>query len=254
MKLMTYNVFNGGQDRLTIVIEAIQRESPDYLTINEANGFSDNNNKVLKEISKMIGLSYYDIALSGEYDYHVAIFSKYPFKSVRKPRPLMRACLVVEMVTELGEISIASFHLTPYAEDLRLPEIDLVLKSQSGVKKSILMGDMNSLFKADEYDLGIIKDFNDIQIKKFTTNRKLRFDVTDKILSAGYYDCALELKRNKDNTVPTILNEDSAHGHMRLDYIFISESLLPNLTNYGVIKNDLTNRASDHYPVLVELK
>lgn len=254
MKLMTYNIFDGGQERLPFILEAVKKESPDYLTINEANGFNVDDEKILREFAEKVNLPHYDISLSGEYDYHVAVFSKYPFKKVQKLKSLMRACLVVELETELGEISIASFHLTPYTEDLRLPEIDLVLKSQTGIKNSILMGDMNSLSKADQYDSSIIKDFNDTQIKKYTTDGNLRFDVTEKILSAGYHDCALELKRNKDNTVPTLLNEDSAHGHMRLDYIFLSKSLLPCLGKYRVIKNELTDKASDHYPVTVEVK
>lgn len=254
MKLMTYNIFDGGKDRLPIVIEAIKRESPDYLTINEANGFNDNGNEILKRVSREISLPYCDISLSGEYDYHVAIFSKYPFKSVQKLKPLTRACLVVEIQLDLGLLSIASFHLAPYEENLRFPEIDLILKFLKGQKSSILMGDMNSLSKADEYSLEIIKDFNDIQIKKYTTDGKLRFDVINKISLAGYYDSALHSKKNKITTVPTTLNEDKAHGQMRLDYIFLSKSLLPHLSGYEVVKNELTDKASDHYPVMIELK
>lgn len=251
---MTYNIFDGGKDRLPIIIDAVKKESPDYLTINEANGFSDNDNEILKRVSKEISLSYFDIAFSGEYDYHVAIFSKYPFKKIRKITPLMRACLVTEIESEFGLLSIASFHLTPYTEDLRLPEIDLILEFQKGKKNAILMGDMNSLSKADEYSSEIIKDFNDIQIKKYTTNGKLRFDVIDRIITAGYNDSALKLGKNKITTVPTTLNEANAHGQMRLDYIFLSKSLLQHLSNYKVVKSELTDKASDHYPVIVELR
>jgi len=40
---------------------------------------------------------------------------------------------------------------------------------------------------------------------------------------------------------------------MRLDYIFVSESLVPCLQSYTVVKNELADKASDHYPVVVEL-
>lgn len=76
MKLMSYNILNGGVDRLSLIIDAIKQEKPDYLTINEANTFAKDNNKILKAFAQQIGLPYYDIALSGEYDYPVAIFSK----------------------------------------------------------------------------------------------------------------------------------------------------------------------------------
>jgi exodeoxyribonuclease-3 len=166
----------------------------------------------------------------------------------------MRACVAAVVETEIGEVSIAGFHLTPYTENLRHPEIDLILKHQSQFKNNVLMGDMNSLSPDDNYDPSVIKDFNDMQAKKFTTDGKLRFDVIGKILSAGYTDSAVKLGKNKESTAPTSINEYGAHSNMRLDYVFLSESLVPYLRDYKVIKTDLTNKASDHYPVVVELE
>lgn len=60
MKLMTYNILDGAKDRLELVINAVKRESPDYLTINEANTFAGNNNKILKYVAKKIGLPYFN--------------------------------------------------------------------------------------------------------------------------------------------------------------------------------------------------
>lgn len=254
MKLMTYNILSGGKDRLPLIIKAINEVKPDYLTINEANTFASNDNQVLKEVAKTINLPYYEIALSGEYNYHVTSFSKYPFKKVIKLQPLMRACVVGLIETELGEISIASLHLTPYSEDLRHPEIDLILGYQKQYENRILMGDMNSLSPDDAYDQNMVKHFNEMQMKKFTKEGKLRFDAISKILSSGYTDTAVKLGKNKDYTAPTTINEYEAHSDMRLDYIFMSESLVLYLTSYSVIKNETTNKASDHYPVVVELK
>jgi exodeoxyribonuclease III len=254
MKLMTYNILNGGQERLPLIIEVIKKETPDYLTINEANTFAADNNKKIRQVAAQTGFPYYDIALSGEYDYHVAVFSKFPLKNIHKLQPLMRACLITQIDTPLGELSIASLHLTPYYEDLRLPEIDLIVSYQKQFKNRILMGDMNSLSKYDDYDAEMIKGFNEMQLKKFTSNGQFRFDAIDKIMSTGYCDSTMELKKNKEYTAPTSINEYSAHTNMRLDYIFISESLKSHLKSYTVIKNGLTEKASDHYPIMVELQ
>lgn len=256
MKLMTYNILNGGEAGLDLVINTINAQKPDFLTINEANTFTKNHSGILKNFAKDINLPYYDIALSGEYDYHVAIFSKYPFKEVHKLQPLARACLITTIDTEVGLLSVGSLHLTPYTEDLRHPEIDLILNFQKKFKKRILMGDMNSLARHDRYNPDIIKGFNDQQIKKFTTDGKLRFDAIDKILSCGYYDIGLQQKKNSIYTAPTSTvspHEYKAHSNMRLDYIFVSELLLPNIKGYEVIKNEITEKASDHYPVIAEL-
>jgi len=251
---MTYNILDGAVNTLPRIIEVIKKESPDYLTLNEANTFASDDNKILKEFAKEANFPYFDIALSGEYDYHVAVFSKYKFKSVNKLQPLARACSITLIASPFGELSIASLHLTPYSEDLRHPEIDLILDFQKQYPNKILMGDMNSLSKNDGYNKNIITDFNEVQVKKFTSDGKLRFDAIDKILITGYQDSAVLLGKNKDTTVPTSSNRDSAHAQMRLDYIFLSSSLSTHLSSYNVIKNELTNRSSDHYPVVVEIK
>jgi exodeoxyribonuclease-3 len=253
MKLMTYNILNGGEAGIDLVIDVVKQHAPDYLTINEANTFTANGHAILKKIANEANFPYYELALSGEYDYHVAALSKYPFKKVQKLTPLMRACIIALVETELGDISIASLHLTPYTEDLRHPEIDLITNYQKQYKNTILMGDMNSLSKYDNYDENMIKNFNEMQLKKFTTDERLRLDAIEKILSVGYFDSAYELKKNEEYTAPTAINEYGAHSNMRLDYIFLSQSLLPHLKSYEVVKDEHTEKASDHYPVCIEL-
>lgn len=49
---MTYNILNGGKERVPLIIEIIKKESPDYLTINEANTFANNKNAILKQVAK----------------------------------------------------------------------------------------------------------------------------------------------------------------------------------------------------------
>lgn len=253
MKLMTYNILDGAVDTLSQVIEIVKSESPDYLTLNEANTFAKDDNKILKQFAQETNFPYFDIALSGQLDYHVAVFSKYPFKKVHKLQPLARACLIAFIDTGLGELSIASLHLTPFSEDLRDGEIDMIVNFQKEYANRVLTGDMNSLSKSDGYNENMIKDFNKTQLRKFTTDGKIRFDAIDKILSTGYFDSAVKLRKNKEYTVPTAANIDPAHSHMRLDYLFVSQPLLDHMDSYRVVKNKLTDKASDHYPIVVEL-
>jgi exodeoxyribonuclease III len=253
MKFMTYNIRDGAEASLPFVIEIVKRERPDYLTVTEANTFARAQNKILKAVAHEIGLLNYDIALSGEGNYHIAVFSTHPFKEVHKVQPLMRACVATTIETQLGRLSIASIHLTPHSEDLRLPEIDRIINFQKKYTHRMLIGDMNALSEHDHYSQEFIRRLNKIQLKKFTTHGHLRFDVIGKIMAVGYHDTALRLGRNNEHTVPTAVSNDAAHSTMRLDYIFTSETLLPYLTDYAVVKNDLTELASDHYPVLVNL-
>src|SRR3989338_3820292 len=138
MKLMTYNILDGAVTTLSEVAEIVKIESPDYLTLNEANTLAANDNKILKNFARETNFPYFDIALSGEYDYHVAAFSKYPFKKVHTLQPLARACLITFIDTDFCELSITSLHLTPYSEDLRHPEIDLIMNFQKQYDNRIL--------------------------------------------------------------------------------------------------------------------
>jgi exonuclease III len=125
MKLMTYNILNGGEAGVNLIIEVVKQANPDILTINEANTFITNT-KIPETISEKANLPYYHIAHSGEQDYHVAVFSRYPFKKLEEIKPLMRAGILVVVNTDIGEIAIIGTHLTPYTEDLRLPEIQRI--------------------------------------------------------------------------------------------------------------------------------
>lgn len=255
MKLMTYNILNGGEDRLRFIIEVISKENPDFLVINEVNGFDKNHNQKLNKFAEQIGLTYFNLSLSGEYDYHTAIFSKYPFVKIEQLKLMRNAGILVTIKTNLGNLSIAGIHLTPYTEDLRLKEIDLITNQQKQYENKIIMGDLNSLSKTDNYNQELIREFNNYQLEKFTTDGKFRFDVINKITSLDYLDTATIFNQQKVNTVPTKANQDSAHmANIRVDYIFVSESLKYKVKNYSVIKNSLTEKASDHYPIIVELK
>jgi len=251
---MIYNILDGGDGRLKMIAKIIKNENPDFVTINEANGFDFNNQQKLKELSELTGLSNYYLALSGEYDYHVAVLSKYAFKSVTEIHPLKRAGIMSVFDTSIGELAIVSTHLAPNSESTRIPEIDLILSELKPYDNKMVMGDMNSLSDKDGYSNDIIKSFNDSQIRKFTNNGELQFEITNKIISAGFTDSGLALDQQKITTVPTLSNQDVSHSSLRLDYAFISESLKNNLNSYKVIKNELTEKASDHYPVVIELK
>ena len=254
VKLMTYNLLNGGENGIDKIIEIIKNELPDFLTINEANSFTDNDFKILKDVATAGNFVNYKLALSGQYNCHVAVFSRYLWKCVEEIRPVDRACLLAEFDTSLGKLSVGGLHLTPYTEDRRITEIDLITRAQSKYENKILMGDMNSLTEEDGYDEEMIKGFNEKQIKKFTAGGKFRFDAMKRIMSSGYVDPAVILKKNKIYTAPTSINEYGVHTNMRLDYILVSKTLRKNIGEYNVVKNVLSEVCSDHYPVTLELK
>jgi exonuclease III len=92
------------------------------------------------------------------------------------------------------------------------------------------------------------------QLKKFTKNGKLVFEVIVKIEGQQYKDVAVQMKKNDIHTVPTVSSRDKAHSTpLRLDYAFVSQALSSRIYSYDVLKTKSTDRSSDHYPIMVKV-
>lgn len=68
--------------------------------------------------------------------------------------------------------------------------------------------------------------------------------------AAGWVDLGHQLDADKGPTVPTVAYADVEFATMRCDYLLASKSLAALAKSYQVIRNPVTDSASDHYPVL----
>lgn len=68
--------------------------------------------------------------------------------------------------------------------------------------------------------------------------------------AAGWVDLGHQIDVAIVSTVPTTGYRDVEFATMRCDYLLASQALAAQARSYTVIRNDLTNSASDHYPVL----
>jgi hypothetical protein len=83
---------------------------------------------------------------------------------------------------------------------------------------------------------------------------ELEYGVTDLIEQAGFIDLAAQLGI-METTVPTASAQDKDHEvPVRVDYIFASPSVAQFATDVHVIKSDLTDAISDHYPVVASFE
>lgn len=259
MKLMTYNILAGGRTRFPLILTIIRQAAPDFLAIQEANGFEKNDFQRLKEWSQALNLPYFELAPATRYDFHIASLSRYPFKKVEKIKLLQNACLLTEIESPLGRVTVVNAHPYPQEERERLKDIEKVLSAISNKLHPILLGDMNALSPLDGYPQTIVDQFNVYHLLKFTQNGTLVFTCIQKILAAHFTDVAVFLKQNQVPTAPNgiDLHEPFTITHnqpsIRLDYVFVRKELIKNLSVYKVIINDTTRKASDHFPVVVKL-
>lgn len=248
MKVVSYNCYEGAQDTRDILLGSIADLHPDILQLQEINEwgegdpspfqllakkerfetavFGDSNTRFkLGTLARRASLGY-EVLTKGFW--HSAIHTELPFRD--------------------SVLHMWNVHLNPQLEDDRLPEVESILRQIDPKSYALITGDFNSLAESDSYDeQDLLARFNAQGIKKFGETA-LHFDVIKRLTDAGLVDIGAQY--SWQNTVPTPANEDAAHAtQLRLDYAFATPKLAALISDYRVVKNALTDRASDHYPI-----
>ena len=125
----------------------------------------------------------------------------------------------------------------------------------------ILLGDFNAFSPKDKYKhkfSTIVKEFTAFQGSKEKAMKNaegsLKCLMLKKIISKGLIDTYLQCNKKYEGTLPTknyALFKNKS-GTMRIDYIFCSKKF--KVLDAGIIKNKLTEKASDHYPIYAVLE
>lgn len=254
LRLAHYNILKGGEDRLDDISKAISLLDADICGISEAVGWQDD---VLfwEDYGKKIGFDFFNLAKANS-KYNIAVFSKYPIQVTSIIEGIKHVIMKIKILDErFSNIQMFLVHLSPVCEDDRLSEISKILKTIAPDDHAIIMGDFNSLSANDPYNRDeLLNFFKDNDIKKYGDDH-LRFDVISKLELSGMYDLMKFLKKKWDYTVPTSSNIDVHHSEkLRIDYAFVTKSLVTNCTNYQIAKGDIYERSSDHYPIYFDLE
>jgi endonuclease/exonuclease/phosphatase family metal-dependent hydrolase len=254
LRIASYNILKGGDKRLGYTSKVINGMNPDICGVLEAVGWQDKKT-YYKKFAKNLGYDFFDVAIANS-KYNIAIFSKIPVKIITIKKGIRH--VVLEAVIKNGPfkgLGIFFVHLSPVSEDARLLELKELLKYVSKLPSAIIMGDFNSLSVNDPYDKkNILKIFKKNNITKFGIN-KLRFDVIKKIESSEFLDVMKYLKNPLIATTGTPSNEDINHiAGLRIDYAFLAKNTLKYLRKAKVFKNSIAGKASDHYPLYIELR
>lgn len=254
LRIMVYNIYRGGHERLQEITEIVRQTQPDILGILEANRWGAEEQRIVRAFSKDIGLPHYFFAKSNT-EYDLALFSKeQPIAIAAHREHVHHSAIFAEFsFSDTNQLLVTLVHLNPFTEDARVTEIQKIIEALAarGSKNTVLMGDFNMLSPHDPYDHHQLLTTLQAQgIKKFGETA-LRFDAFRTLESAGYHDAMALTTQSFTPTVPTPANADYAHAApLRLDYIFVSPALASSLTNAHVITAPPADRASDHYPLV----
>lgn len=239
---MTYNLGIDSKNHITSVINIIKGEMPDILVLNEA-GWLNNEPHTLEGLSARLSLPYFFFAKSTESVNDVALFSRFQLKNAQLVRGLQNAGIVAVVKTEFGNLSIAGVHLASNTEDTRLTEITSVISQQKNCLYKVILGDLNSISPED-----IVEDENLQEIPE------PRSEVVEYIGKAGYLDAAVITQKQQISTVPMTRDNGVEYHDLRLDYIFLSNSLANQKIDYNVVDNEVSRTCSDHFPIVVRIQ
>lgn len=264
LRIISYNIFNGfnwgkDEDREQRFIEWIIDKDPEVLALQELCGFTKES---LLGLARKWGHEYAEIVK--EDGYPVGITSKEPIIVKNK---------IVDNVGH-GLLHVETYgydflvtHLNPSNTRKRLDEASIISEyiKKERIERFMLMGDMNSHSPMDadfmeENATNLIVKYG----RQTSTNlRNGRFDysVISHFLSYPMIDvCREYVTSDKRATFPTpILMNISKHKSARIkieeriDYIFVSESMLDKVVDAFIYNQGKTKFLSDHFPVGVDL-
>lgn len=266
LKIISYNVYNGmkldeseGKQKY---IDWAKAQDADIIAWQEMNFFT---REKLEKFAASYGHNYAVLLKESPDDpafFPVAITSKYPIVNVNK---VVDNLWHGALFADVGNYHFVITHMNPFWTAKRIDEINLIIDSIKYSRdpngKWIIAGDLNSFSPADkpDYDKStLLEDIKEKQKKRpildNLVNGQLSYTVQQNLLDAGYID-ALKIKHKEFiSTAPTKVFYDQASVPLRYDYIYVSPPLKDNVIDVKVLKDDFTDKYSDHYPVQMIIK
>ena len=250
MRLVSYNILNGGVGRADPVAEVIVAQAPDVVALVEAD-----DDWVVQRIAKRLG---FDGVVGDGQDHRVAVLSRWPVKRSVRHSAFDQAgprCLVeVELDTPGGPLVVFALHLSPKAtleaEAERVRQLRRLLRIteplRTDARPHVLAGDFNANAPGQRIDLARCKPAT----QKYAAENggTIPRDAIAVLLDAGYADTLAKVRHDAAFDLATFTTH--APGQ-RVDYIF-AHGVSP--VDAWVETDRLATFASDHYPVGVELQ
>lgn len=252
-RILSYNVLEGFKRDSLIkneFISWVKGIDPDVAAFQEMNNFTQ---KEIEEFAARYGHNY--AIMSKTEGYPVALTSKYPIVNVQKVIDNMHHAY---LVASINNINVIVIHFSPVSYQKRQLEVKEVLARADLFPENemtAIMGDFNALSvkdagNYDEKDLKVMKDreIKDSRIRNLE-NGQFDYSVTEAMENAGFIDILWQYHKDFQPTMPT--GNYTAEHVKRIDFVYVNKTLQKKAVSAEIIRNDKTDKISDHYPVLV---
>ena len=224
MRLVTWNIWNGGEDRVDAIERVLREQDPDVVALQEAN-----DRHAVEHLAASLEMQL--VYGEANTEYAVAWLSRLPIAHSENHRlPVLEKTL---LEVEVGGRRLFTTHLsagrTPADEPRRIAEAEAIV-SAMGAGADVLVGDLNAVHPRDE--VGSPPPEQELE---HVSRRPVEL-----VLEAGFVDSFREL-----HPVDRGWTYVAWQPWARLDYVFARE--LPR--SCEVVESD----ASDHFALVAEL-
>jgi exodeoxyribonuclease III len=243
LRLLTYNIRNGGAGRVDSIARVIGSCTPDVVVMQEAT-----RPDVVAALAGRVGMAEWRC----EAGQSLGCLSRVPLASVGWHRPRFSRHAFIEIVPAIAGVRVFGVHLSAihaaWTERRRRFELKALLRDirqhQHGFH--VLAGDFNTLAPDESLDVHRLPP----RYRPFIwlSGGRIRWRTIQAVIDAGYVDAYRRHHRlAPGHTLPTW------DPHVRLDYVFIPAAFADAMTSCDVVKHPDATAASDHFPVVADL-
>lgn len=243
-RLLTYNIMRGGHGRVGSLATVINACEPDLVLLQEAT-----DPRLVEQLARATSMAEWRAFRKQS----LGFLSRRPVASCNSTRPWFSRHAFIEVVPEGERLRLFGVHLSAvhaaWTERRRVLELRALLRSvqrqQDGFH--VLAGDFNTIAPGDTLEVAKLP----LRVRPFVwlSGGRIRWRTVQTVLDAGYTD-AFRLKHPTDPglTLPT------SGPHVRLDYVFVPAGEAARVERCEVVRHPAAAAASDHFPVLAELR
>ena len=243
LRLLTYNIRNGGAGRVDSIARVIDSCTPDVVVMQEAT-----RPDVVAALAGRVGMAEWRC----EAGQSLGCLSRVPLASVGWHRPRFSRHAFIEIVPAIAGVRVFGVHLSAihaaWTERRRRFELKALLRDirqhQHGFH--VLAGDFNTLAPDESLDVHRLPP----RYRPFIwlSGGRIRWRTIQAVIDAGYVDAYRRHHRlAPGHTLPTW------DPHVRLDYVFVPAAFADAMTSCDVVKHPDATAASDHFPVVADL-
>jgi exodeoxyribonuclease III len=248
LRILSYNILVGGEERLPLIARVIQRYQPDAVALLEANSQSN-----VEALAQQLGM---EVAFGkANSEFHIAWLSRFPILCAENHRlpVLEKTLLEIDLNWEGTELALFATHLRAGRlqehDHYRAMEMQAILGLLRSLDRQphVLVGDLNTVHPADIPNFPVDAE-TPVEGKEQNTPIFPR-QVIPFLLEAGYIDCYRTLHpMTPGYTYPVPV------PWLRIDYIFAAPTLAGRLQACDVATGAEAETASDHFPVWAEFR